>query len=42
MLGALDPNWNQPIRKPCDLPERLEKLLVQTTRPAAEPETQAT
>ena len=39
MLGALDPNWNQSVRKPCELPERLEKLLVQTVKPAAEPET---
>ena len=37
MLSALDPNWNQSVQKPCELPERLEKLLVQTVKPAAEP-----
>lgn len=42
MLSALDPNWRQPAEKPCALPERLEKLLVQTTRPAAEPESTTT
>lgn len=42
MLGALDPNWNQSIRKPCDLPERLEKLLAQTTRAVTEPESTTT
>ena len=40
MLTALDPNWRQPAEKPCALPERLEKLLIQTTKPAAEPESE--
>ena len=39
MLSALDPNWRQPAEKPCALPERLEKLLVQTTTPVTKPET---
>jgi hypothetical protein len=42
MLTALDPNWRQPAEKACALPERLEKLLVQTTRPATKPETTTT
>ena len=40
MLTALDPNWRQPAEKPCALPERLEKLLVQTTAPAPKPESE--
>jgi transposase-like protein len=39
MLGALDPNWNQSVQNPCELPERLEKLLVQTVKPVVETET---
>lgn len=39
MLAALDPNGRRPVENPCALPERLEKLLTRTTRPAAEPET---
>ena len=37
MLTALDPSWKQTVEEQPSLPRRLEKLIEQTLKPAAEP-----
>jgi transposase-like protein len=37
MLTALDPTWKQAEEAPLSLPNRLEKLIEQTLKPAAAP-----
>ena len=37
MLTALDPTWKQAVEGPPSLPRRLERLIEQTLKPAAEP-----
>ena len=37
MLTALDPGWKQTVEEQPSLPRRLEKLIEQTLKPAAEP-----
>ena len=37
MLTALDPSWKQTGEEQPNLPRRLEKLIEQTLKPAAEP-----
>lgn len=41
MLRALDPKWKEPVTGGRSLPERLEKLMAQTLRPALAEATQA-